>query len=261
MMQRFSHNGAALAYRAAGTGPPVLFLHNGGASSTIWRHQEAALAERFRTVVVDLPGFGSAPLAQPRLDLAGHVRLVAALADELELRGALVVGNCMGSAIAAGLAQSRPDVVVGLVLCNPLTEATFAAGRLGPLHRIDRWVRPVSQLGRRVSRRVRAPGAAARAAVRLQLGPRGRAAGLDRDRALLAPFRRSAQMPALVDVLDDLAAYGALDRDGAAIGVPICTVWGAHNRVLSPSAGARLDSTLCPATAEVLADCGHLLML
>lgn len=260
-MNLFSHAGATLGYRIEGSGPPIVFLHNGGASSTIWRHQEAALAGRFRTIVVDLPGFGAAPRPAAPLDLRGHVALIAALADALDLRGCLVVGNCMGSAIAAAVAVARPELVGALVLCNPLTEATFSAGRIGPLHTMARWAPGPTRLARTVARRVVPTRSVARTTLRFQLGARGIARGIDRDEQLLAGYQRQDQLPALVDVLDGLDDYAALDQDATAVAVPICTIWGAQNRVLSPAAGRALDRRLRPVRAEVLEGCGHLPML
>lgn len=260
-MDRFEHQGVEIAYEQRGAGPALLFLHNGGASSTIWRHQTAALSASYRTVAVDLPGFGCSPRPAAGIDLAGQVTLIAALVDDLGLAPVLLVGNCMGSNIAAGVAARRPDDVVGLVLVNPLTEATFSAGWLGPLHAMARRAPGPARLTRRVSRRLVPPRLAAQAALRFQVGTKGRALGLHHDPALVAGNRRADQMPALVDVLDDMGAYGGLDA-GLPEGLPpLCTIWGAQNRVLSPRAGAALDDTLGPQRAEVVDGCGHYPML
>ena len=260
-MDRFEHDGVEIAYEARGDGPAILFLHNGGASSTIWRHQVADLSDSYRTVAVDLPGFGSSPRPATGIDLPGHVDLVAALVDRLDLAPVVLVGNCMGSNIAAGLAAQRPDDVVGLVLVNPLTEATFSAGWLGPLHKMARRLPGATRNLRRVARRIVPPRLGAQLALRFQFGRKGVAQGLHRDADLVAGYRRRDQLPALVDVLDDMGSYGALDdvrRDG---GPPLCTIWGAQNRVLSPRVGQALGERLAPERAEVLDGCGHFPML
>ncbi len=67
-------------------------------------------------------------------------------------------------------------------------------------------------------------------------------------------------MPALIDVLDDMGAYGELDRlDG--LDVPTTMIWGAANRVLSPKVGAALAERLGVDRSVVLDGCGHLAML
>jgi pimeloyl-ACP methyl ester carboxylesterase len=260
-MDRFVHSGIELAYDCRGEGPGMLFLHNGGASSTIWRHQLADLSSSYRTVAVDLPGFGASPRPPAAIDLPGQVELLSALIDHLGLAPLLLVGNCMGSTIATGIAAQRPEDVVGLVLLNPLTEATFSGGRLGPLHTMARRLPGPTRTLRRIARRVVPPGFAARLALRFQVGRKGAAAGVHRDPALVAGYRRADQLPALVDVLDDMGAYGGLDRGRPEGGPPLCTIWGAQNRVLSPRAGRVLNDDLGPERAESLDGCGHFPML
>ncbi len=259
-MKHFEHRGVTMAYERSGDGPGVVFLHNGGASGVIWRNQYEALGDRRTVVAVDLPGFGASPRPTDGLDLGGHVALISALIDQLDLAPVLLVGNCMGSNIAAGVSVAHPELVRGLVLVNPLTEATFSAGGLGLLHKSKRWAPGPSALARRLSRAFVPPRAVASAVVRFQLGPRGAAAKLHRDPDLLACNMRRDQLPALVDVLDDMDAYRALD-EARESQVPLCIVWGERNRVLSPEAGRSLDARLRPDREITLERCGHLAML
>jgi pimeloyl-ACP methyl ester carboxylesterase len=259
-MHYFEHDGVTIAYERAGTGPGVLFLHNGGTSSTIWRNQLTTLSDRFTAVAVDLPGFGSSPRPQDGIELDDHVELISALIEALDLAPVLLVGNCMGSNIAALVATAHPDLVRGLLLVNPLTEATFSAGGLGPLHKLQRWAHGASTVARRVSRAIVPPRVAAQATVRYQLGSKGAAAKLHHDPELLACNTRADQMPALVDVLDDMDTYGRLDN-GRSTELPMYIAWGAQNRVLSPKALQTLSDRLHPDRAVVLEGCGHLPML
>lgn len=259
-MHEFEHDGVTIAYERAGTGPGVLFIHNGGTSSTIWRHQVRALGDEHTAVAVDLPGFGSSPRPEGGIDLDGQVKLISALIEELELAPVLLVGNCMGSNISSLVAAAHPELVRGLVLVNPLTEATFSAGRLGTLHKLQRWARVPSSFGRRISRAIVPPRVAAKATVRFQVGSKGAAKKLHHDPELLACNMRRDQMPALVDVLDDMDAYGALD-DGRTVRLPLCVVWGEQNRVLAPKAVRALSARLRPDREVVMEGCGHLPML
>jgi pimeloyl-ACP methyl ester carboxylesterase len=68
-MDRFEHDGVEIAYEQRGAGPAFRFLRNGGASSTIWRHQVTALSASYRTVAVGLPGFGCSPRPAAGTDL------------------------------------------------------------------------------------------------------------------------------------------------------------------------------------------------
>ncbi len=260
-MDVFEREGAAVAYRCQGAGPAILFLHNGGASSAIWRNQVASLRATYTVITVDLPGFGSSPRPPGGLDLAGHVDLLAALVEQLGVSRLLVVGNCMGSNIATRLAAAHPDLVAGLVLVNPLTRATFSGGCLGLLHVMERVAPGPARALRYLARRVVLPRPTAVLALRFQIGRSGAAIGLHHDDELLSAWSRAQQLPALIDVLDDMEAYAALDREPVNRGTRTCTVWGAQNRVLSAKEGIRLNGRMRPARAVVLEGCGHLPML
>lgn len=260
-METFSSGGRTIAYRDTGTGPAVVMLHNGGTSSSIWRHQIDALAPDHRVVAVDLPGFGASPRPDVPARLDDLVELVVTLVEDEDLAPALFVGNCMGTNIAATVARRRPDLVTGILAVNPLTEASFGGGQIGLLHRMERVAAIPTRALRSFSRRLRPPRPIGAATLRFQLGDKGIALDLHHDPELLACQLRADQLPALVDVLDDMAAYGELDRSGSPAGVPVWIAWGEQNRVLSRRRAAHLASVMHAERVEVLDGCGHLPML
>ncbi|MEU3309109.1 alpha/beta hydrolase [Nocardiopsis sp. NPDC006832] len=259
-LERFRHDGVEVAVRRAGDdGPGVVMLHNGGTSHGIWRHQIADLAADHRVVAIDLPGFGASPMPPEPIDLAAHVDLVAALVRHDGLSPVTLIGNCMGSAIAAGVAARDPKNVRALVMVNPLTDATFRRGGLGILMAPTEAWSPVTAPVRAALRRIRVPRAAVPLALRFQLGPAGVRAGLHHDPELTACMLRNDQTPALTDVLTDLPASYRIVRGPD--GPPLCTIWGARNRVLSPVAGVRLDALLRSEHRVLVHDAGHMPML
>jgi pimeloyl-ACP methyl ester carboxylesterase len=52
------HDGARIAYREAGTGPPLVLLHSAGLSHREWEPVVEGLAHRYRLILPDLPGHG-----------------------------------------------------------------------------------------------------------------------------------------------------------------------------------------------------------
>jgi pimeloyl-ACP methyl ester carboxylesterase len=52
------HDGARIAYRETGTGPPLVLLHSAGLSHREWEPVVDGLAHRYRLVLPDLPGHG-----------------------------------------------------------------------------------------------------------------------------------------------------------------------------------------------------------
>jgi pimeloyl-ACP methyl ester carboxylesterase len=107
-------NGARLWYDEAGSGPAVLLLHGGLGDSGLWEPVVPFLAERFRTIRVDLRFFGSS--TGPAMPWSCQDDTVGVL-DELGIERAALVGLSLGGKIALDVALARPDrlwAVVGV---------------------------------------------------------------------------------------------------------------------------------------------------
>lgn len=107
----------------AGSGDPVVLLHGGGPGATgasNYSRNIDVLADRFRVIVPDLPGYGQSSKdidhTDPFGDLAYAIR---GLLDELGIEKAHLVGNSYGGAAALRLALDRPDKVDRLILMGP----------------------------------------------------------------------------------------------------------------------------------------------
>jgi pimeloyl-ACP methyl ester carboxylesterase len=261
-MEIYEHRGLKIAYDVAGRGEPIVLLHNGGMSRAIWRDVAPNLARRHEVFSIDLLGFGESERPGTGYTLDHHVEILSGFIDALDLAPAVLVGNCMGSAIALTLARRRPQVASALVLINPLTEATFRAGGLGTTLAMTRALPTFSKPVVGGLARMPVPGMLRGSIIRMQLGSRGRQMHLEGDPALCGCYGEQGQMRSLLGVFDDLASYAATDSFTPPAGFPpITMVWGLENKMLSPDAGRRLAQTLRPVAEEWLAGCGHLAML
>lgn len=260
-METFTHGRLSMAYQDEGTGPAVIFIHNGGTSSTIWRHQIEALKTDHRVIAVDLPGFGASALPKPAAELSEMVSMIIALIEAEDLAPALLVGNCMGSNIAVSIADRDPSLVTGILTVNPLTAVSFGGGKIGFLHKMSNHMAGPTRMMRGAARHVRVPKFVGKMTLRFQLGREGVAQGLHKDPELLACQTRKEQLPALIDVLDDMSAYGGVDTLEKAPPVPTWIVWGDQNRVLSRDKAAGLEQQLGAEQVDVVDNCGHLAML
>lgn len=107
-----------LAYRWAGSGPPVLLLHGWAGSSRHWLFAPPALGEHFTLIAPDLPGFGNSPAPTGSADLTTLTRATLGLVDALGLPYFAVVGHSLGSAVALLAAVARPQQVARMALIS-----------------------------------------------------------------------------------------------------------------------------------------------
>ncbi|WP_413803249.1 alpha/beta fold hydrolase [Streptomyces iranensis] len=125
-------------------GPPLVFLHGFLTSAFTWRHIHPAFTDRYRVILVDLPGSGGSSGRDGRWDANRWVRLVADLLDELGVDRAILVGSQMGGSLAAwfaALSRERVDRMV-LMAAGALgeTEANLTLYRLLARRRLGAWV-------------------------------------------------------------------------------------------------------------------------
>jgi pimeloyl-ACP methyl ester carboxylesterase len=108
-----------------GEGPPVVLVHGLSGSWPNWLEQLPVLAERHRTITLDLPGFGHSPMPMEKITISYYARLLDRLLGVLEVDAAAFVGNSMGGFISAELAVAYPQRVERLVLVSPAGLSTY----------------------------------------------------------------------------------------------------------------------------------------
>jgi pimeloyl-ACP methyl ester carboxylesterase len=117
-----------LRYHDVGSGPPLLLLHGSGPGVTGWRNFNGnlpALAEHFRCLVLEFPGFGvSDPTGDHPMVAAGHA--VTRFLDGLGLDQVDIVGNSMGGFVGTDIAVAQPDRVRRLVTIGGLGRNLFS---------------------------------------------------------------------------------------------------------------------------------------
>jgi pimeloyl-ACP methyl ester carboxylesterase len=241
-----------LSILQAGTGDPVVALHGLGGTKISFLPTAAALADRFRVIALDLPGFGDStkPLGAP-YDAPYFARAVIALLDALELERVHLVGNSMGGRVALEVGLRHPDRVRRLVLLS----SSLAWRRERPWAGLVRLARP--ELGL------------------LQVAPRGivegivrrlipgaesgwTAAGVDEFlRAYLTPRGRAAFYAAARNIyLEEPEGEHGFWTRLRQLHAPALFVWGRHDRLV-PVAFARHVIDALPNAEHLELDCGH----
>jgi pimeloyl-ACP methyl ester carboxylesterase len=122
-------DGARLAVRVRGDGPPAILLPGWLASGLAWEGVARTLALiGLRAVALDPRGTGESDRRPPGGDEDHLARDAAAAADALGVRDAVLVAH--GPACAAGraLARRRPDVVAAALWVAPVPEEGLLVG-------------------------------------------------------------------------------------------------------------------------------------
>jgi pimeloyl-ACP methyl ester carboxylesterase len=220
---------------------PILLLHGGwGDAALHWGPIWDRLAERFRVVAPELPGFGHGTAEGPR-DVPGLAGWCGALLDALGIERAWVAGNGFGGALGWQLAVVARPRVLGLALLNGgppppqpwLLRKFLALGVARPFlrHALRNGLLGPVALARGFADPARAPAAL---------------------RALLD----DAEPPPLALLVDAAVRGGAT---GKAPRVPVAMLWGEADRLPGTDALAmdRLEGAGNPPAFSTLPGAGH----
>ena len=236
----------------AGRGLPVLAIHGLGGTKGSFLPTLAALADRFRVIAMDLPGFGDSdkPVGAP-YDPRFFARAAIDLLDALDLERAHLVGNSLGGRVALEVGLRDPDRVSRLALLAP----SLAWRRNRPLAPLIRLVRPELGLVQLAPRPVvegivhrLIPGAA----------NGWTAAGVDEFlRAYLTPAGRAAFYAAARQIyLEEPHGGDGFWTRLRTLQPEALFVWGRRDRLV-PLAFARHVADALPNAPHVELDCGH----
>ena len=116
-------HGSRMAWREAGAGDPVVFLHGNPTSSYLWRHVLPRVAGHGRCLAPDLIGMGASDKlpAPARYRLVEHRAHLDALLERLGVRDRVVlVGHDWGGVLAMDWARRHPAAVRGLAYLETL---------------------------------------------------------------------------------------------------------------------------------------------
>ena len=112
-------DGLKLHYLEAGSGSVVvLLLHGYAETSRMWRPIIPELAKRFRVIAPDLPGIGDSDIPKDGLDMKSAAVRIHALARQLGVSKARVVGHDIGLMVAYAYAAQFPAETEKLVLMD-----------------------------------------------------------------------------------------------------------------------------------------------
>lgn len=113
-------NGVDIHVQQAGpaAADAVLLLHSIGTQGAIWEESAAMLAQRYRTIRVDLRGHGLSATTRGPYSLEQLACDALGILDALAIHRAHVAGISLGGMVAQALAALAPDRVLSLILID-----------------------------------------------------------------------------------------------------------------------------------------------
>lgn len=240
---------ASFTYAEAGSGPALVLLHGIGSAARSWAHQLAGLADEFRVIAWDAPGYGgSTPVAPERPNASDYAAALARLLDALEVEHLHLVGHSLGTVTALRFALQHPERV------RSLTLASLSSGH--------------ARLSPEDQKRLRD----ARLGDLDTLGPQGMAQ--KRAPRLLSPAATPAQIQAVVETMALInqdgfrqavwmlsVAESAADLAQLPTQLPVQIVYGETDVITTPQAIADVARWRPEAPLRAIAGAGHAVYL
>jgi pimeloyl-ACP methyl ester carboxylesterase len=103
-------------YFDAGSGDTLVFLHGFCESKDVWTEFAKPLQQKFRTVALDLPGFGNNTSGNPDLSMEGMADYVKQQLEQLGVKKCILVGHSMGGYVSMAFAERYSSILSGLCL-------------------------------------------------------------------------------------------------------------------------------------------------
>lgn len=126
-------------YRAAGSGPPIILLHDSPRSSVLHAPLVEHFSDRFTTIAIDTPGYGNSTAlpSEPRPEIADFANALAETILSFGVERCPVYGFHTSSKILLEFAASHPDRVAvaimdGLSLPTGDTDHAFINSYMSP---------------------------------------------------------------------------------------------------------------------------------
>jgi 3-oxoadipate enol-lactonase len=238
-MDRRLANGTVNAAQA-GSGPPLVLLHSLLSDRASFDGIVPELAERFRVVVPELPGFGRSEAVSGGLAAVAD-RMAGAIDDLADGENVIVLGNGYGGFVALQMAIRHPDIATRLILAD--CGAAFSE--------------PGREAFRNMAAASKAKGLSAitEVAMRRLFAPDFQAANPDLMRERREAFLRTD--PEVFRAACEALAELDLRPQLGEVKVPVLVVVGEHDEATPPPMSEELAAGLPRARLRIMAGCAH----
>jgi len=259
-IHRVKADGVTVFYREAGPNdaPIVLLLHGFPTSSFQYRELIPRLADRYRVIAPDLPGFGFTDVPNERhykYTFDALAETISAFTDALSLKRYALYLFDYGAPTGFRLAMARPERVTAIVSQNGNAYEEGLGNAWAPVRRY--WSEPSAE-NREALRKALSPEGIRHEYSSGMLNPELVAPeGYTLDAALIArPGNMDIQLDLFLDYANNVKLYPAFQEYFQKAQPPLLAIWGKFDPYFIP-AGAEAFRRDNPNATVRLLDTGH----
>jgi pimeloyl-ACP methyl ester carboxylesterase len=259
-VRRVNADGVTVFYREAGPrdAPVILLLHGFPTSSFQYRELIPRLADRYRVIAPDLPGFGFTEVPAERnyvYSFDALAQTMLAFTDALGLeRYALYVFD-YGAPTGFRVAKARPERVTAIVSQNGNAYEEGLGDAWAPIRRY--WSAPTAENREAVRRELTPAGLRSQYIDGVPHPDTMAPEGYTLDAAMIErPGNTDIQLDLFLDYVSNVRLYPAFQEYFRAWHPPLLAIWGKHDPFFIP-AGAEAYRRDNPNAVAQLLDTGH----
>jgi pimeloyl-ACP methyl ester carboxylesterase/uncharacterized protein (DUF302 family) len=257
---RAKADGVTVFYREAGSSdaPAILLLHGFPASSFQYRHLIPRLADRYRVIAPDLPGFGFTDVPAQRnyiYTFDSLARTIELFTDAIELtRYALYVFD-YGAPTGFRMAMARPERVTAIVSQNGNAYEEGLGDAWAPIRHY--WANPTAENRDAIRNVLNLKGMRREYASGIANPELMAPEGYTLDAALMArPGNVEIQLDLFLDYANNVKLYPAFHEYFRKWTPPLLAIWGKHDPYFIPAGAEAFKRDIPNATVQFL-DTGH----
>jgi len=259
-IHRIQVDGVTIFYREAGApdAPVILLLHGFPTSSFQYRELIPRLADRYRVIAPDLPGFGftEAPTERHyKYSFDALAKTILAFTDALQLKRYALYVFDYGAPTGFRLAMARPERVTAIVSQNGNAYEEGLGDAWAPIRRY--WSAPTSENREAIRKGLNLEGMRREYSSGIPNPELIAPEGYTLDAALMArPGNTDIQLDLFLDYANNVKLYPKFHEYFRAFTPPLLAIWGRYDPYFIP-AGAQAFQRDIPSAAVQLLETGH----
>jgi len=259
-IHRIEADGVSVFYREAGPpdAPVVLLLHGFPTSSFQYRELIPRLADKYRVIAPDLPGFGFTVVPEQRhykYTFDALANTILAFTDALHLKRYALYVFDYGAPTGFRLAMARPERITAIVSQNGNAYEEGLGDAWAPIQRY--WREPTSENREKIRQGLNPEGMRREYSVGIANPEVIAPEGYTLDAALLArPGNVDIQLDLFLDYANNVKLYPKFQEYFRASKPPLLAIWGKHDLYFIPPGAEAFQRDNPNATVQFL-DTGH----